>query len=93
MASGTLPSNEKNVTRTGRVFCNMKMTKTINRTAAIQIPTQTAQRANVVSRDRSRNTGLRGGGARLPGCDLWAGRPVVGWPSWPPLWMIQRSHT
>jgi hypothetical protein len=62
MASGTLPSNEKNVTRTGRVFCNMKMTKTINRTAAIQIPTQTAQRANVVSRDRSRNTGLRGGG-------------------------------
>jgi hypothetical protein len=25
------------------------------------------------------------GGARLPGCDLWAGRPVVGWPSWPPL--------
>ena len=42
MASGTVPSNEKNVTRTGRVFCNMKMTKAINRTAATQIPTQTA---------------------------------------------------
>jgi hypothetical protein len=42
MASGTVPSNEKNVTRTGRVFCNMKMTSTINRSAAMQMPTQTA---------------------------------------------------
>jgi hypothetical protein len=60
MASGTVPSNEKNVTRTGRVFCNMKMTSTINRSANAD-PDGAGARTWCLH-SRSRYTDLRGRG-------------------------------
>ena len=60
MASGTVPSIDRNVTRTGCRFCSKKMISAITTTAAMQIPTHAAPA-------RERVVFLIDGDPRFPG--------------------------